>query len=1018
MKRVLFLSALVMSLVFPAVLGAETFDSSRQWMTLTTPHFFIRYAQESEYLAKKAAPILEQAWQDLRTRFNWKPWGRTEVVFLDSADIANGMASVIPYNWVLLYAAPPLPEQSLGYYDDWLRLLIYHEMTHIFHMDAARGWWKAFRFIFGKTVAPAGMVPTWVKEGEAVLVESVSTGTGRVRSSMTEMVLRTSMLEDSFPSISQGDGLQWTWPTYNIPYLYGGEFIEFLVDKYGFEKLMAFNDRTQRTLMLSMVNYAARTVYGKTFVQLWKEWRQHLETRYRREADRLGGQGLTETTPWVTVDPKWEEYVSAPTVSPDGTMIAYSIKSPHHSSEIRILDVDSGLSRTIVKKQQAVQLSWHPDGNRLIYSALSQSSKSDPKSETGEYSVMPKNYFEVGIQRNIYYDLWEYDIENAKLKRLTMGERARDPDYSRDGRRIVYISRDDNSNEFLKVYNVEEGTSDYLTRSSSSTSRFANPRYSPDGRWIVVSGWDPKNVWKIYRYSADGRSRMRLTKEKKGVELRPWWTPDGNHVLYSSDTSGVPNIYRVNVKDGRSEQLTNVLSGVFQPSTHDGRRIAVRYYTSNGWELHTFEARPRGRVSSLNGDSARRESPRGIPLEWSEPERVDLELTPKKYSPFGKSLFLPRFIVPAITYTEDEFFFALATGGSDALRWHNWMAGITYMTGANFVGYFARYFYNRWRPIMGFGAQRAVVNYGNRTFILNTGDPANPVIRDTRHYWERRSSLFGFVTYPWQQHAFTLSYAYEDRQPAVGLEDWQRQALTLGHFGGFTFTYAYGDTENYRAAISPENGRRIRVKTTWTNRRFGSSYGNEQVIFVGDWREYIRLWRHYVWALRASGGMTWGDTLTQGTFVMGGALGEGTLARQSSLNYFPLRGLPISSLGGTRAMLLSSEFRIPIVSPQRGLGTWPLYLQNIHTALFADFGDMWSADTKSDSISDFFDDFFLGVGAELRGDFVIGHGLPVKGRLGYGIIVLNRDRLGGLKDPILKHAAKWGVLILELGTSF
>jgi lipoate-protein ligase A len=60
----------------------------------------------------------------------------------------------------------------------------------------------------------------------------------------------------------------------------------------------------------------------------------------------------------------------------------------------------------------------------------------------------------------------------------------------------------------------------------------------------------------------------------------------------------------------------------------------------------------------------------------------------------------------------------------------------------------------------------------------------------------------------------------------------------------------------------------------------------------------------------------------------------------------------------------------------------------------------------------------LGIGAELRGDFVIAYHVPVMGRLGYGIIVTNRNRITGATDSLTGADARNGVLILEVGTSF
>jgi len=49
---------------------------------------------------------------------------------------------------------------------------------------------------------------------------------------------------------------------------------------------------------------------------------------------------------------------------------------------------------------------------------------------------------------------------------------------------------------------------------------------------------------------------------------------------------------------------------------------------------------------------------------------------------------------------------------------------------------------------------------------------------------------------------------------------------------------------------------------------------------------------------------------------------------------------------------------------------------------------------------------------------VIGYYLPVTGRLGYGLILTNRQRIAGFADSLMGTDARNGVLILELGTSF
>jgi hypothetical protein len=40
--------------------------------------------------------------------------------------------------------------------------------------------------------------------------------------------------------------------------------------------------------------------------------------------------------------------------------------------------------------------------------------------------------------------------------------------------------------------------------------------------------------------------------------------------------------------------------------------------------------------------------------------------------------------------------------------------------------------------------------------------------------------------------------------------------------------------------------------------------------------------------------------------------------------------------------LVNADYRWPIARPQRGAGTWPIFLHTIHAAVFADAGETWT----------------------------------------------------------------------------
>ncbi|MBN1282684.1 MAG: PD40 domain-containing protein [Proteobacteria bacterium] len=1024
------LAALVVALSAPSA-HAATFDPGAGWRSLDSAHFKLHYPERLKDVAEKSAVILEEYYPTAVETWGWKPLGKTHVIINDNTDESNGLAAVLPYAWMLIYVAPPNPDSSLAHYDDWLRMLLIHEFTHIVQIDAVGGFWRPFRCVFGKTAAPSGMNPVWFREGVAQFTETYFTQGGRGRGYYSEMVVRMSVLDDAFPSIDEADGLGWRWPGYKGAYIYGIKFTEWLVDVYGVDRYKELDRRIRSSPLLGMLNHHTRNVYGKTFYELWNEWKQALSDGYAAQRAEIEAGGLTAPDETVFAAKRDEEF-RIPTLSPDGSRLAYQVVSPHGKPEIMVLDLETGESRRIQRGHTASQFSWSPDGQRLVYS------------DVGRY----KNF-------NRYSDLWMYDFgeerPKKRLTRLTRGERARDPDFDRSGASVVFVAGDAGTDRLKRIEIASKEIAE-LTPSVLPYTQFANPRVSPDGGSLAVSVWQPGVGWRVWRYTAGGIPVQRITKsDGLVVESRPVWSRDGSMIYFSSDEGGIANLHRASPDGRKVERITNVLSGVFQPSVGPGGTVYAQYYTSKGFVIGRFD----GLRASYPVQKGR---PRMISDFWDREGKVDrggvrvsttvttrgrgqgettamvmpdakaglegpypveeMALTDRNYVAWGAPLLLPRFIIPAVAYQDDTIFASAFTGGSDPLRWHNWLAGLTYRTDANYFGFFGRYWYNRHKVIFGLNYRDYAVDFGNITFDYDN-DPNTRDDQRTVHFYEKRRSPSAFVAVPWNRHLFVLSYFYEDHIPITSLTKAEEDALNEGIFAGFNFQYKYGDSEEYPASISRENGRTIQLTANMTDKHLGSAENNEQIIFSGDWREYVSLWRHHVLAIRAAGGMTWGDQTVQGTFGLGGAVGEGPLASGGSYTYFQLRGLPISSLSRNRAMVFTTEYRFPIVEPMRGLGTAPVFLKHLSGAIFVDYGNAWNAhEAGSDSIKTFFDQFLMGVGLELRGDFVLGHGLPIHGRLGYGIIVVNRDRVRNLKDPLLGTDIKYGTLLLTLGYAF
>src|SRR5688572_22090476 len=147
-------------------------DPALAWRTLETANFAVHFADRHRVQARAVAAAAERLLPPVTTLLRWKPADRIQVVVLDSADFANGLASPLPFNFTMIFLAPP-DEGELLQNREWLDLVLVHELFHIVHLDMARGPALGLRRVFGRVpfFFPNGLQPRWITEGLAVHAE-------------------------------------------------------------------------------------------------------------------------------------------------------------------------------------------------------------------------------------------------------------------------------------------------------------------------------------------------------------------------------------------------------------------------------------------------------------------------------------------------------------------------------------------------------------------------------------------------------------------------------------------------------------------------------------------------------------------------------------------------------------------------------------------------------------------------------------------------------------------------------
>lgn len=126
-------------------------------------------------------------------------------------------------------------------------------------------------------------------------------------------------------------------------------------------------------------------------------------------------------------------------------------------------------------------------------------------------------------------------------------------------------------------------------RLTSTPAVESDPHFSPDGRWLAFTS-NRSGVPQVYVVGVDGGEPTRLTWYPATSEARGW-TPDGKRVLYSSSRETAPvgfnRLWTVSPQGGPSTVLPAPW-GYDGSYSADGRRMVVDRVTRWDWEWRSY----------------------------------------------------------------------------------------------------------------------------------------------------------------------------------------------------------------------------------------------------------------------------------------------------------------------------------------------------------------------------------------------------------------------------------------------
>jgi hypothetical protein len=938
---------------------AHAGDPYLQWYTVKTPHFRVHYHGGLEDLAQRTASSAEAVHARLVPELAWAPKQVTEMVLSDDTDSANGWALTVPYNLVHLYATAPDDMSPLGDHDNWINALITHEYTHVLQIDNISGLPAIGNAILGKTFAPNSAQPRWILEGLAVVKETEHTSGGRLRSSQFDMYLRADVLEQRLARLDQISNPARRWPGGNLWYLYGANFIGWIVNTYGKDTYAAVASDYGASIVPWGINRAIQRVTGRTYEQLYEGWRAHLERKYEAQKQAVLARGLRQGRRLT-----WHGYnARTPVFMPDcgqggGPRLVYVRDDGHTTSGIYALELDAK----------------DPDASaRLLARSGGQGLAVDRDCSLYFDNSAPSKrlYFFNDLFRQPANTRSPVGTERSR-QRLTVGARANTPDVSPDGRWLSYVTNRAGTST-LRIAHIDTEHQLEQERAlvpSAESEQAYTPRFSPDGKQLAYSAWTRGGYRDIRIVDTQTGSFYEVTHDR-AIDQQPTWAPDGETLYFVSDRTGIANVYAYELGTRKLSQVTNVLTGAYMPAiSNDGRRMVYVGYGSYGFDLHELPLEPSQFLQALPPSNDR--SPA------FEPD-ISRSWPVESYNP------LPSLRPRAWTFAYGPGTFGdtltLATRGSDAIGRHAFDATLTIPTAENSeIGASANYSYNR-------------LPFSFRTGVFRSAAPRNdyrygeqnPLT--TEHFTGANTGIWWGVPGEFDSQSVALSYTIANfsRDLPTGARADPHSLVPYtpdrGYLGVLHLGYSYSNVQSTAYGIGGEKGFSIGIGLDQAAEALGSQSTLTAIGGAATVYQLMPWARHHVLALALSGGTSTGSYVRRGLYSTGGFVDESlydsynSVIRQSA---FVLRGYAPGQFIGSSYNLLNAEYRLPLLYADRGLSTLPIFLRTVSGILFFDYGGAYN---KLDPNKPF-DQFHASIGAELWLEAVTAYRLHANLRLG------------------------------------
>ncbi|MBP6389760.1 MAG: hypothetical protein KA352_02615 [Flavobacteriales bacterium] len=536
-----------------------------KWSQIDAPTGRIIFPQGLDSLAFRTAAIMAYQQVHDSSMLGAAQLRRVPVIIQNRTTLPGGFSTPAPWRNEYTMVGPqnlfigPVP---------WNDPLVAHEYRHSQQFGAAYGGMGlAFRILMGRTGWLFNTLltqPLWLREGDAVLSETILTNGGRGRMPAFHMETRALRLAGYH---------------YNYEKNHFGSFRDFVPNPYRMGYYMVTKARREHGD--GIWTRVLEDTYRRKII--WQPLSRSLKEHTGYTTRRLSKAAMHELdTLWTTADRAVGTVVG--TDVPVPTSRTYTnYRYPHYLPDGRILALRSGLDMIA-----GFVILDHGREERLFLMGI----------YTEDHATMVVEGQLVAWAESAFHPRWTgvdysvikiHDSRTGRTRHLTHRSRCFSPAPSPDGKQVAVVEADLMGRYALVVLDAATGAEVARHRGDPGV-QYTQLRWMPGEQRIIAVRLDARGNAIVIVDPWRQQEEEVLAPEHMSI-ARPFVA--GGSVFFSSSIGGIENIHAIGLSDRQRVRLTDERFGAYDPViSTEGTTLLYSAYTADGYRLRSLTLEP------------------------------------------------------------------------------------------------------------------------------------------------------------------------------------------------------------------------------------------------------------------------------------------------------------------------------------------------------------------------------------------------------------------------------------------